>query len=106
MPACASSSLNRPIAVRSSALGIKPASESVVALTSTMTRMWISLGRGDETVPGYDGMANPDFDRPIPRPGQIAIAQVRLSSAPRACAAWPASGTAAQFVLRPALAEL
>src|SRR6516164_1673476 len=38
-PAFTSSSLNRPISVRSSVLGSTPASESFVALTITMTRM-------------------------------------------------------------------
>src|SRR4051812_6818828 len=52
MPACASSSLNRPMAVSSSGLGITPASESVVALTSTITRMSISLRRGDRLAQG------------------------------------------------------
>src|SRR5439155_16162129 len=42
-PAFASSSLNFPISVRSCWLGITPASESLVALTMTITRMVVLL---------------------------------------------------------------
>ena len=50
MPAFTSSSLNLPMSVRSSSLGIAPASEFFVALIITMTRIVVLLWFGERLV--------------------------------------------------------
>ena len=68
-PAFTSSSLNLPISVSSSAEGMTPASDSLVALTITMTRMryllWFSprLGASGFSVSTTNG---PRADRHVP----------------------------------------